>query len=335
MAGIGLWLLKDINDFKKKYPNFNSYDINIEENTRIFNLPCKEGGMYRHFEIPKKKGNKMRPIDTCKGTPLDELHEKILNFINVKIHWLPMGCSFAYQKDKSVYDHAQEHLGNKWFAKFDFTNFFGSCNKEIIINGLKTIPAIALTDGLAEAIADVAVLENGYMIQGTKISPVLANIIATPFDFEFKNWMLQNYRHCKYTRYADDITISSTKPIDSKLLEDKMNQLLTELYKGNIKLNPDKTVMKHTGRLYILGCKMNEHDAISFGWENKKKLKSMIYNAMSLKIRNKLSTEEAQKTLGYLAWCHTIDPEGADNIEKKYIKKFNINKKLTDYLLKD
>ncbi|WP_277291521.1 reverse transcriptase family protein [Streptococcus orisratti] len=124
----------------------------------------------------------------------------------------------AYVREKSIFTNARVHVGNKALLKMDISNFFDS----IPITKVKEIfLSLGYNLAVSQVLADLCT-NNGYVRQGFVTSPLISNIILKDFDDKLINTLKKSCYskyEFKYTRYADDITISSKYKVKSKLKE--------------------------------------------------------------------------------------------------------------------
>lgn len=99
-------------------------------------------------------------------------------------------------------------------------------------------------------------IHNGSTPQGFPTSPFLANIVLKGFDKRVTEEA--NKYDVKYSRYADDLSISS-KTMDKNELKDKFQTFISRALWGfGFAVNKKKTKWKDSGRLTICGIVVNE-----------------------------------------------------------------------------
>jgi RNA-directed DNA polymerase len=119
-------------------------------------------------------------------------------------------ASFGYRKGRSTKDALRKiwkelGAGAEWIVDADLRDFFGSVDHEKLL----TLVAQRISDGrvlrLIERMLKAGVLSEGQRLpteqgtpQGGIVSPLLSNILLTPFDREMRR------RGFRLTRYADD-----------------------------------------------------------------------------------------------------------------------------------
>ena len=116
---------------------------------------------------------------------------------------------------------------------------------------------------------------------------------------------------CIYTRYADDIYISSTSYIN----ENVKNYIANMLNKYGFITNNKKThFYSKKYRQKITGITLTTDDQISIGTENRHKIKKMVYDKL------KKNIGDSETILGYLAFLKDVEPHTYNNLIIKYSK---------------
>ncbi|OHE01755.1 MAG: hypothetical protein A2W82_10550 [Sulfurimonas sp. RIFCSPLOWO2_12_36_12] len=165
---------------------------------------------YKEFKIKKKSG-KYRIINKPIGS-ISILQKKLLPFLQFKYKIKKPVHGFVNKK--SVLSNAEQHLKKKFILNIDLKDFFSSINFGRV-RGLFISYPFNMGNDAATLIAQICCHKNG-LPQGTCTSPILSNFIASRLDVELIKYA--NATHTTYTRYADDITFSSTKKLSSKMI---------------------------------------------------------------------------------------------------------------------
>ena len=126
-----------------------------------------------------------------------------------------------------------------------------------------------------DAMIDVLVDETGHLTQGCISTPYIANIYMTRFDYELTNYCERF--GLTYTRYADDLQISSPEPIKKQALTIFIKELLQKYYKC-ITLNEEKTQTRsYRGHNYLLGICYNAEQNLTVGHDKKHIMKVIAH----------------------------------------------------------
>lgn len=185
---------------------------------------------YIDFEVPKKNGGKRLISAPNKLLLLIQRRlVKILSYI-----YLPPKCVHGFVKkinnnsrfNKTIISNAKAHVNQKVILNIDLKDFFPSINSKRIFN-LFTKPPFNFNKKVAGLITEICIHETlRHLPQGAATSPILSNMICLRMDKKLTK-LAKEYRII-YTRYADDITFSSSKEnIDDKLLE-KICEIIKE-----------------------------------------------------------------------------------------------------------
>ena len=162
-------------------------------------------------------------------------------------------------------------------------------------------------EDICDVVAKIC-FRNGQLSIGTVSSPIISNIVAYEFDeLVISYCKKQGYR---YSRYADDIYISG----NSYIPESTKKYIKDCLCSYNFRMNISKTWFKSKkSRRKITGLIITDTGRVSVGMENRKKIKSMIYNRL---VNGNGSPNEI---LGYSAYLKDVEPQ----IYNKFIIKYS------------
>jgi RNA-directed DNA polymerase len=157
-------------------------------------------------------------------------------------------ASFGYRKGRSAKDALRKiwtelNAGAEWIVDADLKDFFGSVDHDKLL----TLVAQRVSDGrvlrLLRGMLKAGVLANGQRLpteqgtpQGGIVSPLLSNILLTPFDREMRR------RGYRLTRYADDWVVTCHTRAEAQRALAEATALLKTL---GVTLNADKTRIVH------------------------------------------------------------------------------------------
>lgn len=160
--------------------------------------------VYTTFCIPRRNG-KQRRIESPTRT---------LKFIQRLIHesltriYGPHPAVHGFRVNKSIVTNARNHTNRRYVLNLDLADFFPSITRQRIYGRLVAAPYL-LNSNVANLIAALSTNAYSQLPQGSPSSPVIANILAAEMDSDLAK--LCGSLHCRYTRYADDITISTSR----------------------------------------------------------------------------------------------------------------------------
>lgn len=117
----------------------------------------------------------------------------------------------GFVKKRSIRTNAEQHLGAKVLLHADIKGFFDKITTEKV---QVAFVEHGVTGPMAEFLAKACTID-GLLRQGTRCSPIVANLVC--FDMDQAFIRLAEATGSAYTRYADDISFSgdSVPPDDS------------------------------------------------------------------------------------------------------------------------
>lgn len=233
-----------IQRYYRQYANQNL--INKSINT-IYHIANNQGKYYSEVIISKRNGKDRKLHVPCKE--LKHLQRFILNSL---LSWYkPLDCVMGYVKGRGIKENAKVHLNSNYILKLDISDFFGSIHFGKIVNNI--LPSI-YDENLKVLVTNLCMF-NGSLPQGAPTSPIISNIVMAKFDEIVSNYCMEN--NLVYTRYADDMFISSENDFDYKKVLHKIEYLLKKYY--SMKLNREKTHYLHDGlKEELCGVIVNE-----------------------------------------------------------------------------
>ena len=157
-------------------------------------------------------------------------------------------ASFGYRRGRSPKDALRKvwkeiQCGSEWIVDADLRDFFGSVDHKKLL----TLVAQRVADGrvlrLIQAMLKAGSYSKGRLFptergtpQGGVVSPLLSNILLTPFDREMR---LKGYQ---LTRFADDWVITCKSAAEARAAVEAAGRILKQL---GVELHPQKTRIVH------------------------------------------------------------------------------------------
>jgi RNA-directed DNA polymerase len=133
--------------------------------------------------------------------------------------------------------------GREWIVDADLKDFFGSVDHEKLLMLIAQRVADGRVLGLIKAMLTAGSYGKGQLFpsergtpQGSVISPLLSNILLTPFDQEMRR------RGFQLTRFADDWVITCKSEAEAQAAISAALRILKEL---GVELHPQKTRIVH------------------------------------------------------------------------------------------
>lgn len=157
-------------------------------------------------------------------------------------------ASFGYRKGRSTKDALRKvwgelEQGHEWVVDADLRDFFGSVDHEKLLTLVNQRVSDGRVLGLLEQILQAGCVAEGKRLateqgtpQGGVVSPLLSNVLLTPFDREMRH---KGYR---LTRYADDWLVTCKSRREAQAALAAAQRILVQL---GVTLHTGKTRIVH------------------------------------------------------------------------------------------
>lgn len=268
---------------------------------------------YKDHYINKRNGRGKRLI----SQPTKEI--KFLQRILVKYELadLPMhDAAMAYRKGLSTKHHAEQHASSRYLLKLDFRDFFLSLHASALDYRLEQDAKFShaerwlICNILCRRVPKTTILRLSI---GAPSSPFVSNYLMHEFDAKLTEFC--NLNGVRYTRYADDLALSTSNPHVLDRVNEYVHRILEELSYLQISLNNAKTInVSKKRRRTLVGLTLSNDGDVSVGRDEKRKIRA-AFHAFSL---GKLSSEEVGRLRGKLAYLYGIDQAFVLNLCQKY-----------------
>lgn len=270
--------------------------------------------MYKTFQIPKRSGG-FREI-CAPEDDLKNLQHSIMKQVTKGLRFLPHNAAHGFTKKRNCKTSLQVHqaAGSRWFLKLDIKDFFPSTKFGLILTTMDHVyPFCLMPDHLKDKFVTLCT-RDGATPQGAPTSPMITNMVMVPNDVAITKYCKEH--NLVYTRYADDILISSKVSFDWEQVQQNIQNILQ-----NYELKTEKTRYgSFNGRNWNLGLMYNNQGKITVGHKKKQLVKNMVHNYMT---KPECRTyENWYNLIGTIGYCAYIEPEYFE----KYIETIKANK---------
>lgn len=221
----------------------------------------------------------------------------------------------AYKKGASIKKNAEFHRETSFTVRVDFSDFFPSFKRPTVrkfIEEINTSLDLGLNNRDIKFILDICLRYDETAI-GAPSSPAITNAIMYPFDVKMVEYCSAN--DLIYTRYADDMFISSNEKDKLGGIEKLIEGLLKTDGLPKLSINEKKTIhLSRKGHRSITGIVITPDFQLSLGRARKRYIKSMVY----LYFNNKLPVDKRGELEGLLAFAHDVEPAFLDRLDTKF-----------------
>jgi RNA-directed DNA polymerase len=218
-----------------------------------------ENPVYTKFTIPKKSGG-FRIIQ-APDKNLKRIQKKLSFVLNDL--YIPNGNSHGFvKKSKKTSYHtlsnAKAHVGKNFVWNIDITDFFSSIPTAAVAANLME-PPFKFVAEKAKYIA-LLICYKKQLPTGSPCSPIVSNIVCNSLDKKMQSWVNELNKtdenlQLVFTRYADDITFSSSDQL-SNIQKQEVYGILAEYgFAVNAKKNREQHKMQAQ---WVTGIKVNE-----------------------------------------------------------------------------
>lgn len=246
--------------------------------------------LYQEFNVTKKSGGE-RTISSP-SLNLKKIQRWILD--NILIDFEVDESAKGFLKNNSIVDNAKIHTNKVLVYNIDIKNFFPSISEKSIYflffnQGYSSEVSFALSKLLSF---------QGYLPQGSPCSPLLSNIICLKMDQDMKT--LANKINASYSRYADDMTISTN---DVRLFVSKKDAFKKIIDYSGFSLNDKKERMQFSNQpQFVTGLIVN--NGVKVRRRFKKDVEQQIYYCEKYGVFNHLKQLKLEKKSFYKEYLY-------------------------------
>jgi hypothetical protein len=189
--------------------------------------------------ITKPDGSKRETYDV--KPELKRIHERIKTKFFKAVNY----PSFLHGslKGKDYLSNIKEHTHKKVIISEDVSNFFPSLSKKVIHE--VWVGVFGFSNDVSNILSEL-VTHNGFLVQGAKPSSFLSNLVLWNREAELVLYFKE--RGYTYTRYVDDITVSSERNLSKKEMSEIIKKVYLLLHTVGVKPNRKKHHVMPDGR---------------------------------------------------------------------------------------
>jgi len=276
----------------------------------------------KKFYIKKRNGDKRAILQPSNKLKTIQYWLMYNVFNELPIH----DCAMAYRDGVSILENAKRHRNNRYFLKIDFTDFFPSIKwtdfKSILdVWYQKSNVDWDYNNDAKNLIKKSCFYFHDRLPIGYPSSPVLSNVVMFDVDVKISKLIGDNtkYGNVVYTRYADDIVISTDKKGACKILLDDIAIIIKSSKSPNISINESKTKFGSSsgGSASVTGLKICNDGHITIH----KKQKDHIRLLLGLYKKGILNPEEHSSLLGHLSYISHVSPDFYSKLQNLYFNE--------------
>lgn len=269
---------------------------------------------YKVYTIPKK-GDGRRLI----AQPAKELKPIQRSIAHLVLEKFPVhSAAMAYRKGVSIADNAKIHAGSWPILKLDFESFFNSISAAAWRRFLSAQKVVEINRTEVALITKALFWGVGqktpYCLSiGAPSSPLVSNIIMFEFDSNMDRFAKKH--GIRYTRYADDITVSAKNLSELHQFEKHLRTYISRSKTPALKVNEKKSaIFSAAGRRLVTGLVLTPDGNVSLGRDRKREISSLIHRFCL----GQLDEEQLGYLHGMLAFALSSERTFVSRMRKKY-----------------
>jgi len=247
----------------------------------------------------------------CVGRRLKALQRWLLTNV---IEALPVhAAAAAYRKNRSIFHNAAVHAKSRYLLRMDLTEFFPSITQADLSNYVTE--HVALFNDWTPLDVDIfcrLVCRNSTLTIGAPTSPALSNAMC--YEMDVLLHALCTKSGVAYSRYADDLFLSSDRPDVLRQIEADVMKLVSELkVPAKLRVNTAKT--RHSskrGARRVTGVVLGSDGCPYVGRAFKRKIRALIHKF------DALDNPQRASLAGMIAYATGFDPQFMNSLIDKY-----------------
>ncbi|MHC6223905.1 reverse transcriptase family protein [Pseudomonas sp. X10] len=265
---------------------------------------------YQILNIPKRgrgRSGEFRQVYKAQDKWLANLHRSIAMIVANSVCFEQHVQGFL--KGRSTISNAALHLNKDVVVHADIKDFFNSITESQVFQAFVSLGG---DRHIAELLARLCTID-GYLLQGTRCSPVISNIACRKLDLDMLE--LARVTSSTYSRYADNITFSGSTPPASPTIK----QLVEA---SGFTLRGSGCYIQYRGaRQFVTGLSVVDHAKPRLPKQMKRKLRLIAYFINKYgddhfhfsSGSNSIAPSRAQFE-GFIAYAHSVEPQFAKKL---------------------
>jgi retron-type reverse transcriptase len=299
MAGRGLPVLFNVDECCRALSVSNKKLLWICANQRRY---------YLRHEIPKRNGTSR--VILAPRQPIRRMQNWIARNVLARVDIHP--CAHGFIPDRSIATNAACHVNRRVVVCLDIEDFFPSITHRRV---RKAFQKVGYPYQVAKLLANVCTVD-GRLPQGGVTSPALSNLSCATLDRRLSG--LAERMNFRYTRYADDLILSSNNPKLPKLIPFFREIAADEGYR----LHESKTrIMRQGRRQTVTGVVTNSKPNLPR--DQIRRLRAAVHRfetqgpeSVEWPVKDQQPGRLLQALHGYLGYLHMINPQKAAELKR-------------------
>lgn len=196
---------------------------------------------YKVFHLPKNGNGDLRLIEDP-APVLKKIQFTLNQYLQSAYYFEKSNAGYGFvvnpitdEDRRNILTNARKHLGRPWLLQLDLCDFFHFITEKKVREIFES-PPLCFKEDAADLLTAVTTYQ-GRLPMGAPTSPVLSNFACRDLDDNLQ--AMANAKNWTYTRYADDLSISSKQPF----ADDERWALRQLIQDQGFMLNDQKTLL--------------------------------------------------------------------------------------------
>ncbi|MEP4487172.1 MAG: reverse transcriptase domain-containing protein [Halioglobus sp.] len=232
--------------------------------------------------------------------------------------------AFGYRKGKNSVSALEPHASNKYFFLSDIDKFFDRASSSNVASIIDTKVSNSPIEDICDYRSRILemVTKDDRIPVGYPTSPPISNAHLYEFDNAIQAHCLDH--QLIYSRYSDDIIISTDDKDKLENIEQLVTSCLHEFAGLNFNLNPEKTVTLHRGnKIKVLGLVLLPNGRITIDRRKKSRFETLFHYYINDREKYNDCLEaffrgNVSLVRGQFNHVNSIEPEYTDKLRRKY-----------------
>jgi hypothetical protein len=247
------------------------------------------------------------------------MQRKILDHILNQVP-LETACH-GFTCGRSIASNAQVHAGANHLISLDIEDFFPSHDFDRVVALFKTLKFSTAVATFLACICTDWDGETRYLPQGSPASPAIANLCAVCLDRSLMTFA--GRRGYRYTRYADDLSFSTTDPVPAVEPVTLLRGASFIVRKNCYSINAKKTMRTRRGQCRRVTGVNVDRGEISVPRQFRKELRAQLHQLRVRGLPPEPERTAVQNQIqGKIAYIHMINADQAKKFAAEYESLF-------------
>ncbi|WP_123246833.1 retron St85 family RNA-directed DNA polymerase [Aeromonas dhakensis] len=279
LRNLGLPAMKSVDDFA----SFSRLSP-----TKIRYLSISSQFLYKTYQVPKTNGSYRLIAQPSRD--LKAVQAWILR--NILDELSCSSYSKGFESGMSILDNAKPHIGSQYVLSIDLQDFFPSIAANKVYG---VFSSVGYNKEMCVLLTNLCVFKGG-LPQGAPTSPKLANLVCSKLDTRIQGYA--GPKGITYTRYADDITLSSNSALKIQKAKAFLGTIISN---EGFKINKSKTTISGVKKQKkITGLVLSENN-VGIGSLKYREIRAEIHHLFTGR------SDNYQRINGLLSFVFSVD----------------------------